>query len=157
MLRSYSRKTGSTSLDSETSAPGSLLGEDRGDAALVRRVGVAVQQHDGDRADARAPASARAAACTAASSSGSSSRPSGPMRPPTSKMSSGGTGRFGFTQANRLARRGTSWRPISSTYLKPAVVISAALRALALEDQVGRHRRAVQDAGDVGGSKPRRP
>ena len=48
------------------------------------------------------------------------------MRPPTSKMCSGGTGRFGFTQANRLARRGTSWRPISSTYLKPAVVMSAA-------------------------------
>jgi hypothetical protein len=42
------------------------------------------------------------------------------MRPPTSKMCSGGTGRFGLTQANRLARRGTSWRPISITYLKPA-------------------------------------
>ena len=68
----------------------------------------------------------RAAARVATSSSGCSSRPSGPMRPPTSKMCSGGTGRFGFTQANRLARRGTSCRPISSTYLKPAVVMSAA-------------------------------
>ena len=52
MLRSYSRNTGSTSLDSETQRAGDLLGEDRGDAPLVRRVGVAVQQHDGDRADA---------------------------------------------------------------------------------------------------------
>ena len=70
--------------------------------------------------------SQRAAARTAASSSGCNSAPSGSMRPPTSKMCSGGTGRFGFTQANRLARRGTSWRPISSTYLKPVVVMRAA-------------------------------
>ena len=51
-----------------------LLGEDGGDAALVRGVGVAVQQHDGDRADAlladrrsppRAPRPRRAAAARA--------------------------------------------------------------------------------------------
>ena len=62
------------------------------------------------------PLIARAAAAHAPPRRAARARsPSGPMRPPTSKMCSGGTGRFGFTQANRLARRGTSCRPISST------------------------------------------
>src|SRR5262249_59989149 len=38
---------------------------------------------------------------------------------------SGRTGRGGLPQANRLDRRGMSCRPISSTYLNPAVVNSA--------------------------------
>ena len=155
MLRSYSRNTGSTSLDSETQRAGHLLGEDRGDAPLVRGVGVAVQQHDGDRADALRRDRPRGGAHRRLVERLELARRPAPMRPPTSKMCSGGTGRFGFTQANRLARRGTSWRPISSTYLKPAVVMSAARRALALEDQVGGDRRAVQHAGDVGAGEAR--
>ena len=47
-----------------------------------------------------------------------------------------------------------SWRPISSTYLKPAVVTSAVGRRLALEDRVGRGGGAVEDAQHVGGGAP---
>src|SRR5215467_7358643 len=44
-----------------------------------------------------------------------------------------------------------SWRPISSTYLKPAVVTSGG-RRLALEDGVGRRGRSMKDAQHVGGT-----
>ena len=158
MLRSYSRNTGSTSLDSETQRAGDLLGEDGARRAARARGwrSCAAARRRSSRCPRRAIA--RAARAHGRLVERLELAPSGPMRPPTSKMCSGGTGRFGFTQANRLARRGTSWRPISSTYLKPAVVMSAARRALALEDQVGRDRRAVQDAGEVGrGLQPARP
>ena len=59
------------------------------------------------------------------------------MRSLTSNTREAGTGRFGFTQARELARRGMSCRPIVSTWRKPLVVTSAVLRALALEDHVG--------------------
>ena len=92
MLRSYSRNTGSTSLESETSAPGISSREDRRRrAARARgwRSCAAARRRSsrcpaaGSRARRRARPPRRAAAARA---------PSGPMRPPTSKMCSGGTG-----------------------------------------------------------------
>ena len=150
MLRSYSRNTGSTSHEIETSASGMLLGEDRrrraarapgwrSCAAARWRPSRCLRPRS--RARPRAPPPRRAA--PARCRRGRCAR-----RP--RRCARAGPGRCGFTQANRLARRGMSWRPISSTYLKPAVVSSAAVRALALQDQVGRDRRAVQHAADVG-------
>jgi N-methylhydantoinase A len=71
----------------------------------------------GTQPTVRMPSAAiwRAMARTAASSIASTSLPSGAIRPVTSQMCSGGTGRGGFCQVKRLARRGMSWRPISST------------------------------------------
>ena len=69
--------------------------------------------------------SASAASRTLASSSGTRTAPPGPTRSITSRTRSGGTGRRGFTQENRLAARGMSWRPISMTWRKPAVVTKA--------------------------------
>jgi hypothetical protein len=43
----------------------------------------------------------------------------------TSNTRSGEIGRAGLLQPYRLPWRGMSWRPISSTYLKPAVVTRA--------------------------------
>ena len=53
------------------------------------------------------------------------------------------------------ARRGTSWRPISSTYSEARGGDERGARALALEDQVGGDRRAVQHARDVGARRAR--
>ncbi len=50
-VRSYSRISGQTSQDSEIATPGSCLGQDRAGAPLVRLVGEAVQEADGDRLD----------------------------------------------------------------------------------------------------------
>ncbi len=93
---------------------GVLRAQELARAALVGRVRVGVEEADRDRVDARGP-ERRAAARTAPSSSGASSWPSTDIRSGISKISSGGTGRAGFTHANMLAWRGMSWRPISST------------------------------------------
>ena len=49
--RSYSRYSGSTSQDNDSVASGIFLGDDFGGAALVRVVGVGMQQADADGAD----------------------------------------------------------------------------------------------------------
>ena len=59
MARSYSRYSRSTSLESETTAVGVLLGEDRAHPLLVLGVGVGVQEADAERGDALGPEPAR--------------------------------------------------------------------------------------------------
>ena len=84
--RSCSKISGRISLDVETATSGSLL-EDLLHPALVRRVGVRVDEADGDRGHATAPQdSATRRACT--SSSGSTTRPvhrHRPRRPPAGR------------------------------------------------------------------------
>ena len=50
--RSYSRTTGSTSVEAVTAMPGRRLAQDLGDPPLVRGIGEGMQQADRDRLDA---------------------------------------------------------------------------------------------------------
>ena len=75
LVRSYSRISGSSSLESVTGMVGVALADQVAQARLVRAVGVGVDEADGDRIDARRPARARRRARAAASSSARSIAP----------------------------------------------------------------------------------
>ena len=120
--RSNSRNTGSTSLDSDTAQLRVLVEEQRAGPSLVRGVGVAVQEAHRDESTP-ASRSRRAAVAhrglverlelVAVDGHAAADLEDQLGRTPAAR---------GFTQANMLARRGMSWRPISSTSRKPAVV-----------------------------------
>ena len=128
--------------------------QDLTNAAFVRRVGVTVQEHHGDGGDPALLQRAR------------------------SGVHGGLVKRLelvavGFQAAADLENQlrwhgtfrlhpgeqaGTAWyvlAPDLEHVLEARSRDQRGFGALALEDQVGRHRRAVQDAADVGGSKPR--
>ena len=100
-----------------------MLGEEqRAGASLVRGVGVAVQEAHGDGVHARlAQPTGRRRAPRPRRAARARRRP--PPRGRRSRRSArAAPAARGFTHANMLARRGMSWRPISSTSRKPAVV-----------------------------------
>ena len=81
---------------------GVFLGDDLGDAALVRGVGIGVHQADADGADVRARGRISPRRGRSASSSGRSSSPRKFSRPPASRTKRSGTMRSGFTQKYEL-------------------------------------------------------
>ena len=148
MLRSYSRNTGSTSLESETSAAGCSSREDLGGAALVRGVGVAVQEHDGDRGDALGGDRARGGAhrrlverlelvAVVVDAPGDLEDLLGRHRP------------LRLDPGEQAGRARDVLAADLQHVLKPVGDQQRRRAALALEDQVGRDRRAVQHARDV--------
>ena len=100
--RSYSRYSRSTSDEIDTTASGCSSREHVAHRALVRRVGVRVQEADADRADPAVAEELRRARVRTSSSNGRISDPSTASRPPTVLTRSAGTMRGGFTQKYEL-------------------------------------------------------
>src|SRR3984893_2738221 len=124
--RSYSRTTGSTSVEAVTAMPGRA--SRRISATRLSCAGLA-KECSSHTAPASTPSArhSTAAVRTLASSSASTTAPPGPIRSLTSSTREAGTGRAGFTQALKLERRGMSCRPMVRPWRKPRVVTRAAL------------------------------
>ena len=123
LVRSYSRISAARRRDRETQTSGSASAQQLADRALVRRVGVRVQQADGDDSTP-SPREGRAPAARAASSSGATTAPStsDPLldlepEPPLDERRAAFAG--SRTGAGMRSRRS------SRTSRKPAVVSSA--------------------------------
>ena len=123
--RSYSRTSGRTSMEAVTATPGSAAAQQLGDRGVRGRGGRSCAAGRPRRPPRPGRGGAAAAAATLVSSRGIRTVPPGPIRSVTSRMARGRTGRAGLIQAYRLEARGMSWRPISSTWRKPAVVTRA--------------------------------
>ena len=101
--RSYSRYSGSTSHESEIVHSGYSSGEDLGDAALMARIGVGMDEADADRIDAVARERRRRPARTLRFVQRPQLLAHGnSRRPPTSRTNRNGTMRSGFTQKYEL-------------------------------------------------------
>ena len=122
------------------------FGEQAAEHPLVLGVGVGVQQHDGDRLGLLGGDGGDDAA--AASSARASIGPSGPARSGTPTRRSLGTSGGGAASQSRY-RLGRAWRPSSTMSSKPAVAASTVRAPTPLQERVGRHRHAVDEAGDV--------
>ena len=133
---------------------GNLLGEDGGDAPLVRRVGVAVQQHDGDRADAlrrdrpRGGAHRRLVERLELAAVGADAAAD-------LEDALGGNGALRLHPGEQAGAARHVLAADLQHVLEAGGGDERGRRALALQDQVGRNRGAVQDAGDVGARQPR--
>src|SRR6266851_2750723 len=127
--RSYSRTTGSTSVEAVTATPDSAS---RRISATRRSCAGLAKECSRQTATASTPSArhSTAAVRTLASSSASITVPPAPIRSLTSSTREAGTGRAGFTQALKFERRGMSCRPMVRTWRKPRVVTRAALAPL---------------------------
>ena len=141
--------------------PGQMFGQDLAGAALMRRVGEAVQKADRDRSRCRSAARRSASAATPASSSGASTRPCASMRSRTGKRSRRGTSGGGRSMLTSYCSKRFSCR-ISIVSRKPSVVTSAVLAPLRsisalvasvvpwmmIDEVAGRERRLAQHLVD---------
>ena len=128
---------------------GDLLGEDLGDASLVRGVGVAVQQNDGDGADALRPDGAGGLAHGGLVEGSELA----PVRPDAAGDLEDVLGRHGALGLDPGEQAGAARHVLAADLEHVLEAVRGDERgagALALEDQVGGNRGAVQDAGDVG-------
>ena len=135
---------------------GDLLGEDLGDAALVGGVGVAVQQHDGDGADALRLDGAGGVAHGGLVEG----RELAPVRPDAAGDLEDVLGRHGALGLHPGEQAGAARHVLAADLqhvLEAGRGDERGAGALALEDQVGGDGGAVQDAGDVGAGEARRP
>ena len=131
MLRSYSRNTGSTSLEAVAARPGASSAQDRQRAALMRRVGEGVQEADRDGARRRRPAARARRRAPRPRRAAISSLPSAPMRPATSKTRDGRHGALRLDPgAEVVAPRDVVRGRSPARGGSPAVVISAVGAAL---------------------------